>query len=306
MQTIAKPQFESNQGAVLPPESQDVVAWALYYNNLPEVSVIDLYGIREDGRCGCGKPTCTKYKTGKCTCAEPCCPSVGKHPKRIGWEQTAQLSDSEIRERFSVPATNVGLMPRDGLAFLDFDRRSGGAETLAALKRGHGPLPKSPMQTTGNGFHVAVRVPSGVRNLTSTLPGVDVKTAGGQIVAAPSKHFSGARYAWRPGYVLGQCPIAPVPSWLSLEAKATKKTPLTGMEWVKHVEGLRDGNRNEGLTKVAGLLFSALPSAFAAELVHLINQEYCKPPLGKYEVETIVESITRRELARFEARRGGR
>ena len=50
---------------------------------------------------------------------------------------------------------------------------------------------------------------------TAVLPGIDVKSIGGYIVAPPSRHpVTGNRYRWRTGFGPGEIEIAMAPEWL--------------------------------------------------------------------------------------------
>lgn len=86
---------------------------------------------------------------------------------------------------------------------------------------------------------------------------------------------------------------------LAPTAPAARRQPLTGTEWSALLHGLDSGNRNQGLVRLAGFLMHKLDSegALAADLIRTINQGWCKPPLEGREVETLIESVARRELA---------
>jgi hypothetical protein len=98
------------------------------------------------------------------------------------------------------------------LVALDIDPKNGGDESLSGLAE----LPDTLTQITGSGGqHRIFRVPdkfdiTKIRNRTSAIaPGLDVRTEGGQIVAAPSVSAIG-EYRWLD---LGS-PVAELPEWL--------------------------------------------------------------------------------------------
>ena len=103
------------------------------------------------------------------------------------------------------PAGNVGIAcgEASGIVVLDIDPRNGGDVSIRALAaKGH-PFPKAPRQRTGNGgFHLVYRHQAGITNSKRRLgPGLDVRSTGGYIVAAPSsirpsKDGPGGQYAW--------------------------------------------------------------------------------------------------------------
>lgn len=100
------------------------------------------------------------------------------------------------------PEANIGL--RTGVAFdvLDLD----GTEGLDSLRRlAPGYQHPGPIGATGKGFHLLFGVTGG-RNFANSIkrvgeqpeyPGIDFRGQGGYIVAPPSIHPLGHRYAWR-------------------------------------------------------------------------------------------------------------
>jgi len=140
---------------------------------------------------------------GACTCGRPECPAAGKHPVDRGW-QTAPLDaralDHRLRVRWRLNlGLRMGLQP-DGsrLVTIDVDGEDADA-LLAPLVAAHGALPPTLTARTGRGgWHLIFRVREGVtiKNRVRLAPGIDVRSTGGQIVAAPSMHRSGNRYRW--------------------------------------------------------------------------------------------------------------
>ena len=98
------------------------------------------------------------------------------------------------------PRANVGVPTggRSGLLVLDVDPRGGGPESLAALERENGQLPKTARaRTGGGGLHVFFRYPADkeVRNSAGWPgPGLDVRGEGGYVVVPPSR--TGSAYGW--------------------------------------------------------------------------------------------------------------
>ena len=84
---------------------------------------------------------------------------------------------------------------------LDVD--DGGDENLSVLEAAHGKLPDTITAVTGGGGrHYVFKYPQGrsVPNKTKFAPGLDTRSTGGLIVAAPSSHISGNRYQWLGGH----------------------------------------------------------------------------------------------------------
>jgi hypothetical protein len=117
------------------------------------------------------------------------------------------------------PDYNVAIVTGalSGIVVLDVDPRHGGKDSLRALERDHGSLPKTVESITGGGGrHVYFAHPGNeVRNRTNIEPGIDLRGDGGCIVAPPSIHPSGKRYRWKKGRAPGELPLAPLPDWLN-------------------------------------------------------------------------------------------
>ncbi|THJ44737.1 bifunctional DNA primase/polymerase [Candidatus Frankia alpina] len=126
----------------------------------------------------------------------------GKQPLVRDWPSVASTSPGQIRawwERW--PDANVGIVtgPRSGLGVLDLDVDKGGVASLSALESRVGCLPGTVTVVTGSGgAHLYYRHP-GVPLLSAADvygPGLDVRGDGGLVVAPPSRHPCGHRYAW--------------------------------------------------------------------------------------------------------------
>lgn len=96
------------------------------------------------------------------------------------------------------------------VAVLDGDPRNGGHESLAGR-----PLPPTPtVSTGGGGWHYYFAVGSTPIPKGKLLPGVDLQAEGSYVVAPPSLHPNGTRYAWAPGRAWGEVPLAALPFWV--------------------------------------------------------------------------------------------
>ena len=123
------------------------------------------------------------------------------------------------------PNLNVGIPTGAKATFVvvDVDGPEGAA-SLAALELEHGALPETPEQETARGRHIcfAFDPERPMRNSASRHPRyghdprakIDVRGEGGYIVAAPSKHASGAHYKWHATRRPSKMPFAPMPEWL--------------------------------------------------------------------------------------------
>ncbi|MDT5268417.1 MAG: putative primase/helicase [Acidobacteriota bacterium] len=161
-----------------------------------------------------------------CSCIDALkCRSPGKHPRTRKGLKDASTDPAQIRRWWELyPLANVGLAMgrKSGLVALDVDPRSGGDASLCELIEAHGELPNTLEAITGGGgAHIFFAHPGVTfKNSSSSLgEGLDVKTDGGYVVAAPSLHASGKRYQWR----TRRTP-AHLPGWL-LKLLTAEKPP---------------------------------------------------------------------------------
>src|SRR5262245_3887132 len=190
------------------------------------------------------------------------------------------------------PDAGVGIACRpSGIVVLDQDPRNGGDETLADLQRRHGPLPATWRSLTGGGgLHVIFRAQADTALVDGAIaPGSDLK-ANGYIVAPPSRHPSGRRYAWECGYEPGALPLAAAPAWL-LERNRRRDDRLRfdGTPLV-----LREGARNTYIFRLAAAFRGYGLNAHAIHAcLSIINREHAIPPLPEDEVARIAASAAR-------------
>lgn len=190
------------------------------------------YMKERDGQLGC---SC--YKAHECRAA-------GKHPIFRGW-QTVATNDTYLVRRWweAWPLANIGLVMGgpERLVTIDIDGNEG-RESLETLQREHGALPPTLIQVTGRdtgGEHRLYRVPESlnlyaIRNRCRLAAGIDVRSEGGLIVAAPSIHPSGRSYRW-----VNKLPIGDLPEWLyqiAMTVRPEKRNAMT--EQRPNVEGL--------------------------------------------------------------------
>jgi hypothetical protein len=126
----------------------------------------------------------------------------------------------EIRSWYAHhPDANVGIVTGrlSGIIVLDVDARHGGDGSLDKLERRQGPLSCSLMSITGGGgkhFYFAHPGGTEIRNRVGLYPGIDLRGDGGYIVAPPSLHPSGNRYAWASTAAAVHEPVEQPPAWL--------------------------------------------------------------------------------------------
>lgn len=226
----------------------------------------------------------------------------GKRPVVPWLEYQRRLAAPDEVERWFArwPDANVGIVTGalSGLVVLDVDPRHGGDESLAEFEIEHAPVASTVAAVTGGGGrHLYFAHPGGaVPNRIGLAPGLDLRGDGGCVVAPPSLHASGRRYAWAPSRAPGEAPLAPLPRWLTAVGRDQAARRGHSLDhWRRLVRrGVDEGMRNATLASLAGhLLWHGVDPDVAVEMLHAWNRARCRPPLPDEEVLRCVESIVR-------------
>jgi len=233
----------------------------------------------------------------KCSCGSPVCKSVGKHPRTTNGLKDASTDPAMIRrwwERW--PAANVGIAtgPESGVFVLDVDGEDGQA-SLNALVEAMGQLPRTLRAHTGRtgpdgertGFHLYFTWPAQT-NLGNSVgrlgKGLDIRAAGGYVVAPPSLHVSGLCYGWA-----GEASaISDAPDWLI--AKASR--PVPDVAPMPQTCFLYEGQRNDRLFRLASAWRRR--GATQDQLEHQLSVENvrrCRPPLERDEIQELAANV---------------
>ncbi len=168
------------------------------------ISVFPVHAPRQ-GRCDCGKTTCT---------------SPAKHPRTPNGLDDASTDTDTIQVWWQKwPNANIGLVTGEHFDVLDVDGGAGkdGWSDLARVVADHGCLPAGPVALTGSGGAHYLFNPTGIGLRTRIVSSgarthLDWRGKGGYIVAPPSTHICGKRYEWAVG--LDDEPIRDAPPWL--------------------------------------------------------------------------------------------
>lgn len=238
-------------------------------------------------------PLHTPSPTG-CSCRRSDCASVGKHPRTDHGVLAATTQTDMIRVWWRTwPDANVGIATGGTLVVLDVD----GAVGRAAL-RGR-ILPPTPTVVTGGGWHAYYGTSAPLPSRVALLPGVDVRGIGGYVVAPPSLHATGHRYAEVVGLEFAALELAPTPSWLAA-AICGPRPGHPPQHWRRLLHaGVTEGQRNATVASIAGhLLRRNVDPGVVEEIAAAWNEARCRPPLPEAEVERTVQSIARAEARR--------
>lgn len=158
---------------------------------------------------------------GRCGCGARDCSSPGKHPlTRHGLKQAT--TDAGVVEAWwkRWPQANVAIATgsASGIVVIDVDLPAGSSSLNRLGDQGH-ELPETLTVRTGSGgIHLYYGTPAAplsnaagrLPGIECELPGVDLRAAGGYVVAPPSLHVSGTRYRWVSDEVI----LARAPTWL--------------------------------------------------------------------------------------------
>ena len=224
----------------------------------------------------------------------------GKRPL-VAWREFQQrcATADEIAHWFRHwPDANVGIVTGrvSGIVVVDVDAGHGGDDSVAAAEALHGPLPATVAAATGGGgHHLYYAHPGGtVPNRVGIRPGIDVRGDGGCVVAPPSLHPSGRRYAWVPGRGPDECTLAPVP--VHFFGDAARPLGHSPQHWRTLIrEGLPEGRRNATIASLTGhLLWRGVDLDVVLNLMLAWNRSHCRPPLADDEVAQVVHSIAKR------------
>ena len=234
--------------------------------------VLPLHTPRSDGRCDCGNRDCG---------------SPGKHPRTKTGRHDASADPDVIRRWWSRwPHANVGIVMGAGVIAVDVDPDKGGGESLRQL----GALPDTVTALTGGGGqHLIFASDYDGPSRIGVRAGLDLISEG-YIVAPPSRHANGRRYAWEIGHGPGEIEPAPAPGavreLLATGAGSRAATPLP--------ERIQEGARDATLTSLAGTMRRRGASGDAIEAALLEeNRLRCEPPLPERQVRKIAVSVGR-------------
>jgi hypothetical protein len=143
-------------------------------------------------------PVYEPVAAGVCSCsAGSACANAGKHPRTPHGMHDATTAATTIAAWWTRwRRANIGVRTGDGLYVIDVDGHAG-AHSLVHLEQLNGTLPRTVEVATGRGRHLYFATRVALRSTRGALgAGIDTRGDGGYIIAPPSEHASGARYAW--------------------------------------------------------------------------------------------------------------
>lgn len=215
----------------------------------------------------------------KCSCNNPNCSSPAKHPLIFNSFRSATSNLALIKSWFNKYTHcnwAIATGQTSNLIVVDVDIDKNGVKSIEPLK-----MPITYTVLSGHGYHYYFKLPPKYHNLrsfTAILPGIDIKSNGGYIVAPPSKHINGQNYE-----VYLDTPPAPLPNCI-LSLLLSKNNPNNI---------IFPGNRNNSLFRI-GLGFAyhhAINYKRLLKYLHVVNLDRCSPPIETDELKTIANNI---------------
>jgi hypothetical protein len=184
---------------------------------------------------------------------------------------------------------NLGVVPAPGVLVLDIDPRNDGPATLRSLEARYGPLPPTlGVYTGGGGEHRYWYVEPGHHRRSSIGPGLDIKTSGGLLVAPPSVHLTGRRYAWTHRHLT---PAHCTP-WLD-EVSRTQET----------VSGGAGRSAHDGQPVESAILVRQMAEAPVGERAHNLFRLACWAIDADTDLGPLLDAARGTGLGEFEIRR---
>lgn len=214
-----------------------------------------------------------------------------KRPATAHGVNDATSDQEQIRDWWTKnPDYNIGIAAGEasGIVVFDIDPRNGGDDSWDAFIKEHGDTPDGAYQlTAGGGQHYIANWQDGIKSC-ELRPGVDLLANGRYFLASPS-NINGKSYEWEASSdpFDGVAPFTIPEAWRA--AMAVRKVISNASE-----SGLITGNRNAGLTAIAGSMrhYGLSEHEIHAALM-VANATRCEIPLPASEVAQIAHSVAR-------------
>jgi hypothetical protein len=205
-----------------------------------------------------------------------------KRPVEGGW-QNAPI-DAEAADRHIARGGNLGLRmgPQpDGRCLVAIDDDEPGA--IAAAEAELGALPATLTNRTAHGHHRIFEWPADramPANAVRVRRGIDVRSAGGQIVVAPSVHPSGHRYEW----ANIADPVALPDAWVeALATRTAREKPAPGS-----APSPAPGNR---VARVIGIVYPHYAAGGRHALTRALGSWLYEAGFEDSEIRAVVEAL---------------
>jgi putative DNA primase/helicase len=218
-------------------------------------------------------------------------PLQGKIPlKDSNGLNDATTSRKQIREWFEGRNDrNVGIRtgPESNLTIIDVDCHGevSGFDSLSQLEDEYGPLLTKSVKTPSGGRHLYFKYIPGSTNRVGVLPGIDVRSIGGYVVAPHSTNPEGKLYLWE-----NTLEPAEAPKWLV--DIILNPTPIQPGE--ADLDYIPIGKRNTTLFRVlCGLRYHGVPEKTARKFAQNYAED-CEGGMPPDEAQFVVTNVYKR------------
>jgi len=209
----------------------------------------------------------------------------------IEWKQYQQESPmkDEVEDWWTKwPEANIGVITgkATNLVVIDVDDENG-RRTMDTLAPGLKPHTISP-----HGLHFWFKYHEGMVNRAKIIPGIDVRTDGGYIIAPPGSNGDGGKYRKSlVGKVYDEIPQALYKKLKEDKSQSFKKRSAS-------VELFKSGTRDEDLFRLANHLIKGGMDLDTAYDYLIFCARKCDPPFPENELKAKIESAIKRQDTR--------
>lgn len=220
----------------------------------------------------------------------------GKLPATQHGVHDATTSAEQIARWWSInPEYNVAVAAGagSGIVVFDIDPRNGGDDSWTKWQQANGSVPDGALQlTAGGGQHHLAVYDDSIKS-AKLGDGIDLLSDGRYFLAYPST-IDGRTYQWEgmADPCDGVAPFVIPPAWhdaITAKRKPKERVAQTG-------GGLIQGNRNDGLTSLAGAMRNfGMTEAEILAAISIANETRCEIPLPASEIRQIAQSVCRYE-----------
>lgn len=220
---------------------------------------------------------------------------VDRHKKPlISWKefQERKASEDEVKQWYvRYPDANIGIVTGaiSKLTVFDQDSEEVRQEFLSTLPEDF----QSPEAKTPNGYHTFCCFDPTIKNKVGIIPGLDIRSEGGYVVAPPSKNGKGG-YKWLkdPGQVGVR--FLPEPTRKFIMKKASQVSLEEGRKPVDRSLTFKKGERDKALFHYATMLKKG--GATEQEMIRCLYMlaDQCDPPFPKAQAQAKAISAIKR------------